>query len=154
LRPEQSGSVRDTSVTRGPPAQRPSGHRPAHEKTGEDRYDDGTEFGPANVAIHAVAVAVELGDVGHALDLARDVDIRSLSPERQFRYLIDLAAAHAMRRQIGEALRDLQESERLAPEQTRTHRIAREVTRDLLQLSGLRPRPELRDLAERFGVLP
>ena len=28
------------------------------------------------------------------------------------------------------------------------------LTRDLLQLSGLRPRPELRDLAERFGVLP
>ena len=27
-------------------------------------------------------------------------------------------------------------------------------TRDLLQLSGLRPRPELRELAERFGVLP
>jgi|ERR1022692_369471 hypothetical protein len=103
------------------------------ERTGEDRDDYGTEFGPANVAIHAVAVAVELGDAGHALDLARDVDITSLSPERQSRYLIDLAAAHAMRRQIGEALRDLQESERLAPDQTRTHRIARDVTRDLLQ---------------------
>ena len=30
-------------------------------RTGEDRDDYGTEFGPANVAIHAVAVAVELG---------------------------------------------------------------------------------------------
>ena len=59
-----------------------------------------------------------------------------------------------MRRQIGEAIRDLTEAEAIAPEQTRTHRIAREVTRDLLQLSGLRPRPELRDLAERFGILP
>jgi len=28
------------------------------------------------------------------------------------------------------------------------------VTRELLQLSGLRPRPEVRDVAERFGVLP
>src|SRR5215475_8453979 len=61
---------------------------------------------------------------------------------------------HAMRRQIGEALHDLQEAERLAPEQTRTHRVARAVARDLLQLSGPRPRPELRELAERFGVLP
>lgn len=59
-----------------------------------------------------------------------------------------------MRRQIGEALNDLQEAERVAPELTRSHYAAREVTRDLLQLSGLRPRPELRDLAERFGVLP
>jgi DNA-binding FadR family transcriptional regulator len=45
-------------------------------------------------------------------------------------------------------------SEHIAPEQTRTHREAREVTRDLLQLSGPRPRAELRELAERFGVLP
>lgn len=59
-----------------------------------------------------------------------------------------------MRRQIGEALRHLQEAERIAPEQTRTHRVARDVTRDLRQLSGLRPRPELRELTECFGVLP
>jgi hypothetical protein len=128
------------------------------ERTGEDRDDYGTEFGPSNGAIHAVAVAVELGDAGQALDLARDVEMDGLSAERRSRYLIDLAAAHAMRRQIGEALHDLQEAEKIAPEQTRTHRIARDVTRDvtrdLLQLSGLRPRPELRDLAERFGVLP
>jgi hypothetical protein len=81
-------------------------------------------------------------------------DAAADTAERRSRYLIDLAAAHAMRRQIGEALNDLQEAEKIAPEQTRTHRIARDVTRDLLQLSGLRPRPELRDLAERFGVLP
>jgi transcriptional regulator with XRE-family HTH domain len=124
------------------------------ERIGEDRDDYGTEFGPSNVAVHAVGVAVELGDAGHALDLARDVDAGNLSPERRSRYLIDLATAHAMRRQIGEALHDLEEAEKIAPEQTRTHRIAREVTRDLLQLSGLRPRPELRDLAERFGILP
>jgi tetratricopeptide (TPR) repeat protein len=119
---------------------------------GEDRDDYGTEFGPTNVAIHAVAV--ELGDAGQALELAHDFDTSGLSPERQARYAIDLATAHAMRRQIGEALHDLQEAERLTPEQTRTHRVARAVARDLLQLSGPRPRPELRDLAERFGVLP
>jgi hypothetical protein len=124
------------------------------DRIGQDRDDYGTEFGPTNVAIPAVAVAVELGDAGQALDQAHDVDTRDLSPERQARYLIDLATAHAMRRQIGEALHDLQEAERLTPEQTRTHRVARAVARDLLQLSGPRPRPELRELAERFGVLP
>jgi hypothetical protein len=67
-------------------------------RTGEDRDDYGTEFGPANVASHAVAVAVELGDAGHALDLARDIDASDLSPERRSRYLIDLAAANTMRR--------------------------------------------------------
>jgi tetratricopeptide (TPR) repeat protein len=123
-------------------------------KLNEDRNDYDTEFGPTNVGIHAVGVAVELGDAGHALELASEVDAAALSPERQARYLIDLAAAHAMRRQLGEALRDLQEAERIAPELTRAHRVARDVTRDLLQLSGLRPRPELRELAERFGILP
>jgi len=121
------------------------------EQIGEDRDDYGTEFGPSNVAIHAVSVAVILGE-------------RSIwpgpstspicQPERRARYLIDLAAAPAMRRQIGEAIHDLQQAEQITPEQTRTNRVARDVTRDLLQLSGLRPRPELRELAERFGVLP
>ena len=119
---------------------------------GEDRNDFGTEFGPTNVALHAVAVAVELGDAGHALDLAHDIDSERLSAERQARYSIDLALAHAMRRQIGESLRCLQLAEELTPEQTRTHRVARAVARDLLQLSGPRVRPELRELAERFGV--
>jgi len=128
--------------------------REVARRLGEDRNDYGTEFGPTNVAIHAVAVAVELGDAGQAMELADGVDTSGLSAERQARYLIDLASAHAMRRQIGEALNCLQEAERLTPEQVRTHRVARAVARDLLQLSGPRPRPELRELAERFGVLP
>jgi transcriptional regulator with XRE-family HTH domain len=122
-------------------------------RIGEDRDDFGTEFGPTNVAIHAVGVAVELGDAGQAIDLAQGIDPRQLSSERQARYLLDLAQAHAMRRQMGEALHCLEEAERLTPEQTRTHRVARTVARDLIQLSGSRPRPELRELAERFGVL-
>lgn len=121
-------------------------------QVGTDRNDFGTEFGPANTGLHAVAVAVELGDAGHALDLARDIEPERLSAECQARYSIDLAQAHAMRRQIGESFHYLQVAEKLTPEQTRTHRVARAVARDLLQLSGTRARPELRELAERFGV--
>jgi transcriptional regulator with XRE-family HTH domain len=124
------------------------------DQLGQDRDDYGTEFGPTNVAIHAVSIAVELGDAGQAIELGQQVNPASLSPERQARYLLDVAQAHAMRRQIGEALHALQEAERIAPEETRVHYVGRAVTRELLQLSGLRPRPELRDLAERFGVLP
>jgi tetratricopeptide (TPR) repeat protein len=124
------------------------------EQLGEDRNDYGTEFGPTNVAIHAVSIAVELGDAGQAIELSRHVEAGTLSPERQSRYLLDLAQAHAMRRQIGEALRALLDAERIAPGETRVHHLGRAVTRDLLQLAGPRPRAELRDLAERFGVLP
>jgi outer membrane PBP1 activator LpoA protein len=68
------------------------------------------------VAIHAVSIAVELGDAGQAIELAQQVDPGNLSPERQARYYLDLAQTHAMRRQIGEALHALQEAERIAPE--------------------------------------
>jgi transcriptional regulator with XRE-family HTH domain len=124
------------------------------DRLSEDRNDFGTEFGPTNVALHAVGVAVELGDAGEALDLAHDIEPERLSAERQARYLLDVAQAHAMRRQIGEAFHCLEQAERLTPEQVRSHRVARAVTRDLIQLSGTRPRPELRELAERFGVVP
>jgi transcriptional regulator with XRE-family HTH domain len=124
------------------------------DRIGEDRNDFGTEFGQTNVALHAVGVAVELGDAGEAIDLSRNIDRERLSPERQSRYLLDLAQAHAMRRQIGEALHCLEQAEQITPEQTRSHRVAREVARDLIQLSGGRLRPELRQLAERFGVVP
>jgi tetratricopeptide (TPR) repeat protein len=123
------------------------------DRIGEDRNDFGTEFGPTNVALHAVGVAVELGDAGEAIDLSRSIDQERLSAERQARYLLDLAQAHAMRRQIGEALHCLEQAERITPEQTRSHRVAREVARELIQLSGTRPRPEIRQLAERFGVV-
>ena len=62
--------------------------------------------------------------------------IRAKDQQRQVagaRYLIDLASAHAMRRQIGEAIHDLQQAGQITPEQTRTNRVARDVTRDLLQ---------------------
>jgi transcriptional regulator with XRE-family HTH domain len=45
----------------------------------EERNDYNTEFGPANVALYKVAVAVELGDAGRALRTAAAVDTTGLS---------------------------------------------------------------------------
>jgi hypothetical protein len=87
------------------------------------------------VAVHAVDIAVELGDAGQAIDLGQQVNPGSLSPERQARYWLDLAQAHTMRRQIGEALHALQEAERIAPEETRVHAVGRAVTRPALTMA-------------------
>lgn len=57
----------------------------------EDRNDFGTEFGPTNVELHAVAVAVDLGDAGQAMDTARAIDSGNLSLERQCRLWMDIA---------------------------------------------------------------
>jgi hypothetical protein len=87
---------------------------------GEDRDDFGAEFGPTNVSIHAVSVAVELGDARTALRRAETVDTSSLQPERRSRFLIDVARAHHQRRQPDEVVRTLLEAEALTPEAVRS----------------------------------
>lgn len=121
-------------------------------RLGEDRNDFDTEFGPTNVEIHAVSTAVDLGDAGLALDVAEGVAASKLSPERQARFLLDVARAHAQRRHVGEAVAALTEAEGLAPEQIRSHRLSREVIRDLVQLSGNHVPSALADLAERANL--
>jgi transcriptional regulator with XRE-family HTH domain len=122
-------------------------------RLGEDRNDFDTEFGPTNVEIHAVSTAVELGDAGLALEVAQHVDASGLSPERQSRFLLDVARAHAQRRHVGEATAALMEAETLAPEQIHDHHLARELIRDLIQLSDPRIPESLRNLAERSAVI-
>jgi transcriptional regulator with XRE-family HTH domain len=122
------------------------------ERLGEDRNDFNTEFGPTNVQLHAVAVAVDLGDAGEALDLAQHVDASRLSPERQARFLIDVARAHTQRRHIGEATTALIKADRLAPEHVRAHHHARSTLNDLLAQTGPRPSADLLALAQRAGL--
>ena len=118
-------------------------------RLGEGRNDYNTEFGPANVALYEIAVAVELGDAGRALRTATTVDTTGLSAERRARMLIDVARAHAQRRQIGEAVATLRQAEQITPEQVRTHDLVRQLVSDLLTMQDP-PSSELRDLAARL----
>jgi tetratricopeptide (TPR) repeat protein len=120
-------------------------------RIGEGRNDYNTEFGPANVALHEIAVAVELGDAGRALRAAATADTAGLSAERQARMLIDVARAHAQRRQVSEAVAALQEAEQITPEQVRGHEIVRQLVSDLLTMQHP-PSSELRGLAARLGA--
>lgn len=121
------------------------------DELGEGRNDYNTEFGPTNVALHEIAVAVELGDAGRALRVTASVDTSGLSPERQARMLIDVARAHAQRRQITEAVTALRQAEQITPEQVREHDLARQLVADLLTMQEP-PSSELRDLAGRLGL--
>lgn len=113
---------------------------------GEDRNDYGTEFGPTNVALHEVAVEVELGNAAAALELASKIDARGLSPERQARYLVDVARAHVQRRAAPAAVAALTEAETIAPKEIADSRLVRQVIRDLEHLSRGRQLPGLRPL--------
>jgi len=125
--------------------------RQAAERLGGGRNDYDTEFGPANVALYEIAVAVELGDAGRALRTAASVDTTALSAERRARMLIDVARAHAQRRQISDAVTAVRQAEHIAPEQVRTHEMVRQLVSDLLTMQDP-PTPELRDLAGRLAA--
>jgi len=121
------------------------------ERLGEGRNDFNTEFGPANVALYEVAVAVELGDAGRAIRIGTTVDTSVLSSERRARLHIDLARAHAQRRQVDDAVAALRTAESITPEQVHNHRVVRRLVADLLTMQSP-PSAELRELAERVGA--
>jgi len=125
--------------------------RPVAARLGPGRNDYNTEFSPANVALYEIAVSVELGDAGRALRAAADVDASGLSAERQGRMLVDVARAHAQRRQVDDAVAALRQAEDITPEQVRGHGLVRQIVSDLLTMQDP-PSEALRDLAVRVGV--
>lgn len=126
--------------------------REVAERIGVDRNDFNTEFGPTNVRLYALAVAVEVGDAGEALDIAAAVDPSGLSEERQSRFWLDVARAHAQRRHVGEAVAAIRTAESLAPERIRGHQLTRDTVALLVQLAGRRLPPELAELARRTAA--
>jgi transcriptional regulator with XRE-family HTH domain len=122
-------------------------------RLGEDRNDYNTEFGPTNVELHAVAVAADLGDAGEAIEVANELDVTGLSPERQSRFYIDVARAYGQRRHVGEAVHALLEAERQAPEQVHSHALVRDLVRELVSITGRRAPEELTALARRCAAL-
>lgn len=118
-------------------------------RLGADRNDHGTEFGPTNVALHQVAVEVELANAAEALRLAAPIDASCLSAERRARFLVDVARAHAQRRAVPAAVAALREAERLAPGEVADSRIVGELLEDLEHLTHGRLSSELRALSRR-----
>jgi hypothetical protein len=111
-------------------------------------------FGPTNVAIHQVAVAVELGDAREAIRRVPDVDLDQMPAhltERRSRFLIDVARGHAQVQDDAAALDALTQAETIAPDELRNHRLTREVLRDLLTRE--RRSSGLRALADRCHAL-
>lgn len=128
-------------------------HRAA-EFVGPHRNDFWFAFGPANVAIHRVWLALEMGDPIDAFTYAERVDHTALPPElaeRQASHLITLAWAHYLRRQDDEALSELLQARRAVPEQllftSRVHAMVRQMLH-----RDRRDRRELRELARFVGV--
>ncbi len=111
-----------------------------------------TAFGPTNVAIHRVCIAVELGDIQRAMAIGPGLDTSALPIERRVRHSIEVARAHVRYNQAGEAIAALLDAEQIAPDQVRYHRLSRMAVQEILS----RPRPPrlALDLALRMGLRP
>jgi transcriptional regulator with XRE-family HTH domain len=126
--------------------------RSTARRLGRDRNDFWMTFGPTNVAIHDVAVALEQGDPARALRRAVALDPSGLpSLERRSSHHVHLAHAHSLRREDDQAVRALLLAERLNPEGLRYNMLVRELVRSLLRRR--RPLSGLRALASRLHVL-
>lgn len=126
------------------------------DQLGEDGNHAWTAFGPTNVAIHRVSAAAELGDAGSAIAQAEFVDVDSLPSgllSRRAQVHIDMAWAYTQRRADAEAVVNLLEAERVAPQTLRYNVLVRELLREMLKRERRTATPGLRALARRASVL-
>ncbi|MGH3933194.1 MAG: helix-turn-helix transcriptional regulator [Pseudonocardiaceae bacterium] len=114
-------------------------------EVGQDRFDLVTVFGPTNVAIHQVAIAIELGDAQGALRHISAVQLdRMPKPltERRARFLIDVARSYAHLKEDAAAIDVLLQAETISSDELRHHRLTHQLVPQLLaresRSSGLR----------------
>jgi hypothetical protein len=120
---------------------------------GDDRNDFDTEFGVTNVKLHRIAIALDLGDAGEALDVASTTNPKGLSTERQMRYHLDIARAHTQRRHVDQAVNALTTAEAMQPEAFRSHKLAHQVIRDLEPLASGHTKTTLDNLTRPISAL-
>jgi transcriptional regulator with XRE-family HTH domain len=119
-------------------------------KLGADGNFVWTAFGPTNVSIHRVAMAMELGDVQRAIEIGSTLDTSTLPVERRVRHAIETARAYARWNRIDDALEALLDAETIGPDQVRYHRLSRAIVREILSRS--RPPRLAAELGERMGA--
>jgi hypothetical protein len=113
-------------------------------------------FGPDNVGIWRLSIAVELGEAGRAREIARLVDpSRVPSAARQAMFWADLGRGMAQERATrDEAVGALLRAEQIAPQRIRPNPFVRETIADLLR-RGQRDTAtgrDLRGMAYRMGI--
>ncbi|QFY06152.1 helix-turn-helix domain-containing protein [Nonomuraea phyllanthi] len=126
--------------------------RETAQRLGRDTNDYALLFGPSNVAIHEVAVAVELGDADEAIRRGEGLQLpATLSAERSSHHYIDLSRAWLWAGDRDKALSCLLTAESLAPQRTWYHPMARETVMQLDRAYRTLPQT-LRSLEGRMGV--
>ncbi|WP_055531215.1 helix-turn-helix domain-containing protein [Streptomyces graminilatus] len=139
--------------------------RLGHARAASDRMDAAAgppiydrhslTFSTGNVQIHRVSVALEAGDQTKALDLNRQADPAHLAPlpkSRRGHHHMDLARAWLWDGNRDQALAELEEAERIAPQLVRNHPIARATLRKIVYAERVATREKLRGMSNRFHL--
>jgi hypothetical protein len=121
----------------------------AAQRLGVDGNLRWTAFGPTNATLHRVNIAVTLGDAGTAVDVARSVDLSTITvPERKASLLIDTARAFLQWDKPDRAYIALRAAEQTAHEEVAGRPSVHRLVRQLVTAAP----PTLRRDAEQFAA--
>ncbi|MEU9194272.1 helix-turn-helix domain-containing protein [Streptomyces hundungensis] len=112
-------------------------------------------FSPGNVQIHAISVALEMGDQTKALAINRRTGpevVAALPHSRQGHHHMDLARAWLWDGSRDRALGELETAERIAPQLVRNHPVARSTLRSIVHAERIATREKLRRMSDRFHL--
>jgi transcriptional regulator with XRE-family HTH domain len=126
------------------------------ERFGTDANVMGTAFGPVNVAIHSLSVAVHTGDAKTAVRIGESLDPGTMPVTligRRTQIHLDLARAYAMQRLDAAAVNMLLAAERLSPQLVRFDARTHDLIAGLLRREHRISTPQLRPLAHRAGIV-
>ena len=125
----------------------------AAARLGDKSNHQWTGFGPSNVLLHRVSVALVLGDAGTAISIARRVDLNSVPIiERKVSLHVDVAQAYTQWGRQPQALSALEAAYALAPQEVRTRPTVKRVISDMIARSRGSDRANAMRFAAAVGI--
>ncbi|MEU6038225.1 helix-turn-helix domain-containing protein [Actinomadura sp. NPDC047616] len=125
----------------------------AGRQLGGDFNHRWTAFGPTNVQLHRVNIALQLGDAGAAIHQARRINLDRIPlTERKATLLIDTSRALTQWGKHDKAYDMLRFAHGLAPEEISQRPSSRRMMRELMTSAPPSTKRDLREFAVQIGV--
>ncbi|MFB4307197.1 helix-turn-helix domain-containing protein [Actinomadura sp. GTD37] len=125
----------------------------AGRELGGDYNHRWTAFGPTNVQLHRVNIALRLGDAGAAIQEARRIDLDRIPlTERKAKLLVDTSSALTQWGKHDKAYDVLRFAHQLAPEEISARPAVHRMLRDLMATAPPSTKRQLRDFTTEIGV--
>lgn len=129
--------------------------RHAADRLGGDHNHRWTAFGPTNVRLHRISIALLLGDAGTAIREAGTIGLAEIGvTERKAALLIDTARALAQWGKHHKAYEVLRMAHRLAPEEISARPAVHRLLRDLTATATPPVERQIRKFTAQIGVHP